>query len=325
MLPLPSLAEASQLHPLARAKLVADDRRIVIVGAGGWIGRTLMRGLYDAVGERTFRQRVVPVGSTARSVDFGDGLAVDQIALGQLKVLPACPTMLFHLAFLTKDKFGSMQRADYEAANRELSRLVLGALDPLGVDRLFLASSGAAAFADDDNANEDLRVYGALKREDEDLFAAWAADDAGRRAVITRIFSLSGPFINKHDTYALASFIKDALANQPIQVHAPMRVMRSYVSIREILSLIVMQLLEDRKPQVIHYDTGGKPLELGEVAQEVARALGGVVLRNEIFSGKDNIYTGAQEPYAEMLREAKMSQIDLCQQILDTAVTLASQ
>lgn len=318
---LPTLAEACTLDPGALAALAADQRRIVVVGAGGWIGRASLRGIHAALGEEIFAARVAAFGSTARSIDLGDGIAVQQHRLDELADLPPQPTILFHLAFLTKDKVAGMDHAEYCAANRALSAKVLNSLSPIGVDRLFVASSGAAAFADDPQASEDLRIYGGLKREDEDQFAAWASSDAGRRAVITRIYSLSGPFINKHDTYALASFIDDALAGRPIAVHAPMRVLRSYIAIRELISLVLAQLLGEFGQQLYRYDSGGHALELGEVAREVAKVFGGTVDRAFITSPQDNVYAGDCHTYASLLEEAGIAAVALDRQIQDTAVS----
>jgi len=174
-------------------------------------------------------------------------------------------------------------------------------------------------------ASEDLRLYGALKRDDEDIFAAWAAEDPARRAVVTRIYSLSGPFINKPDVYALASFINAALGGEPIVVRAPMHVLRSYVAIRELMSLVVVQLLSEGGEQVRRYDSGGDVLELAEVAALVARVLGGEVRRAEITRDQPNRYVGAPEPYARMLSEAGIAPVVLEQQIAETAITLAAK
>lgn len=321
---LPTLAQACALDKRAIELLCAGSRRIIVVGAGGWIGRALLRGLNDALGAVAFTGRVVAFGSSARAIDIGDGISVMQRPLAELGALPTEPSLLFNLAFLTKDKVAGMPRDEYVAANRALTQTVLDALDPIGVDRLFLASSGAAAFAQVPEASEDLRVYGALKRDDEDIFAAWAAQDPARRAVVTRIYSLSGPFINKHDVYALASFINAAIGGEPIVVRAPMHVLRSYVAIRELMSLVLVQLLGEVGEQVRRYDSGGDALELAEVAALVARVLGGEVKRAEITCDQPNRYVGAPEPYAHMLDEAGITPVVLEQQIAETATTIAA-
>lgn len=325
MQPLPTLTSATALAPSSVSELVKDTRRIVVVGAGGWVGRGLLRGLHSALGVDAFSERVFAFGSSSRMIDLGDAITIAQRPLDELVGLHPQPTVLFHLAFLTKDKVAVIDRDEYRETNRALSSTVLEALRAIGADRLFVASSGAAAFADDPSANEDLRIYGGLKREDEDRFVAWAEADTGRRAVVTRIYNLTGPFINKHDTYALASFIIDALAGRPISVRAPMRVVRSYVAISELVSLVLSQLLGSGGASVYRYDSGGQVLELHEVAAEVARVLGGTVVRAPITESVDNNYIGDAETYASLLKAAGIAPVPLGQQILNTAITIAPE
>jgi nucleoside-diphosphate-sugar epimerase len=305
--------------------LCDDTRRIVIVGASGWIGRATLAMLHAALGPGEVRRRVVCFGSQAASVGIGRGVSFPQRPLSELTQLSVQPTLLFHLAFLTKDKVGAMSDADYVGINRALSAQVLAALAPIGVDRLFVASSGAAAFADDGAAAHDLRLYGNLKREDEDLFAGWASAEASeRRAVITRIYNISGPYINKHQTYALASFILDALDDRPIEVHAPMRVFRGYVAVRELLSLIFAALLAALGEPVLRFDSGGEALELEAVAQRVTEALGGgTVARRPITEMAENRYAGDDAQYRALIDRFGIGHVPLDRQIAETAAYLA--
>lgn len=59
----------------------------------------------------------------------------------------------------------------------------------------------------------------------------------------------------------------DALAGHPISVRAPMRVVRSHVAIRELVSLALLQLLGSDEAPVRRYDSGGEVLELREIAR----------------------------------------------------------
>lgn len=319
---LPSLRDGARLAPSAAAALRADARRIVVVGAGGWIGRALLAGLHDTLGDAA-GERIACFGSAARQIDIGDGRTVPQRALAELRNLPSRPSLLFHLAFLTKDRAAGMDAAAYTRANRTLSRLVFEALEPIGVDRLFLASSGAAAFMDDPAAAPDLRLYGSLKRADEELFASWAAVGARRRALIMRIHSLSGPFINKHDTYAFASLVLDALAGRPIAVTAPMRVERSYVAVRELLSLALAALLTPEGPALRQLDSGGEALELGELAGRIAIELGGRATRPPVTCDTANTYICNPREYNDLLTHLGIEPVPLAMQIRETAGYLA--
>jgi nucleoside-diphosphate-sugar epimerase len=314
----------ARLDPAVRRRVLADNRRIVIAGVSGWVGRTTVALLHEALGPEIFAERVLCFGSRAATHELDGGVIVTQRPLEELPGLEPEPTLLFNLAFLTMDKVAGMDRADYVRINRALTETILKAADTIGVDRLFLASSGAAAYTDDDRAAENLRLYGGLKRADEAVFANWAqANPTQRRAVIARIYSVSGPWINKHDVYALASLILNALAGEPVRVHAPMRVWRGYVAVREVVSLVFAALLAEEGGPVVRVDTGGEPVELGELATQVATTLGGVPERQAITRQDDNRYLGDHGAYREMLARYGILHLPLDEQIVETAAYLA--
>lgn len=301
------------LEPSVASALVEDGRRIVITGAGGWIGLATLDLLAAALGDR-FEKRVRAFGSNTRALRLADGSQVLQRPLADMAWLPKEPTIVLHTAFLTKDRAEAMDEAAYIAANRAISESVLKALNPIGAEAIFVASSGAAAKADDPDAGAAMRLYGALKREDEERFAAWA-DETGHRAVIARIYALTGPYINKPGAYAMASFINDAIAARPVEVRAPRRVVRAYVAIRELMSLAFAALLAPKG--VLRFDSGGEPMELGEIAGMVAAQTGTGVRRAEITTGSADIYHGDDAAYRALLGEFGIAPVPLAAQVAE--------
>lgn len=279
--------------------LARSNRRIVITGAGGWLGLATLDSLAAALGS-AFAGRVVAFGSSGRTLHLRDGREVVQHPLADLAALDPAPTWLLHYAFLTKDRAEAMDEATYRHANGAIRETVLAALDAIGVDGVFVASSGAAYKAHDAAASPAMRLYGALKAEDETAFAAWA-EARDKRAAIARIFNLTGPYINKHQAYALASFILDGLAGRAISVRAPRAVVRGYVAIEELVALAFAELQAATRG-VARFDTGGEPLELADVAEVVARALPGArVERAPIVEAGADVYHGDPAAYAALL------------------------
>jgi nucleoside-diphosphate-sugar epimerase len=212
-----------------------------------------------------------------------------------------------------------MDEDEYCRLNRVLSRTVLEALDMIGATAVFVASSGAAGFADDPAApTAAMRLYGSLKKGDEQAFAGWA-EQRGARAVIARIFALSGPHINKHDTYALASFIRDALAGGPISIRSDFRVFRSYVAIRELMSLVFAAMLEDG-PGVLRFSTGGERLEMQRIAEIVSETLGPVSIeRPPLTSDEADEYVGDVAAYQQLLSAYGIEHLPFAKQVAETA------
>lgn len=316
--------DTMRLPDTVRQAVRADTRRIAIVGARGWIGRTLVELIGEALSEAA-ADRIVCFGSHAAEIALNSGMRLRQAPLEALGALDHRPSLLFHLAFLTKDKAPDMSADAYRRANQLISDSVAAALDPIGVDRLFVASSGAAAFADDPAAAPDLRLYGALKRDDEHRFAAWATRaPETRRAAICRLYSVSGPFINKPDRYALADLILRALSGGPVGATAPREMWRSYVAVKEVLALALAMLLTHRGEAAPRFDSGGEEIELGALAALVGAELGAPVVPRPIADPAANHYCGDHRAWRALLDRHGLAHLGLAEQIRETAAYLAS-
>ena len=312
-----------RLTGLGAERLVVGPWRIAVTGAGGWLGLATLELLHLALGA-DFERRVVCFGSSRRVLHLRDGLEVSQKPLSELGREEPSPSLLLHLAYLTQDMAKGMTAVDYEAANRAISSAVLEALDGLGVEGVFLASSGAARMADDPAADPSKRLYGRLKVEDEARFAVWA-ERSGGRAAIARIFALSGPYINKPGAYALASFIDDALDGRPPTVRAPRPVYRSWVAISELMS-VVFGVLTDPKACVERFDTAGAAdLEMADAAWAVARALSrpGEVDRAPIVDPVAERYCGDLDAYASLIGRYSVQRVAFDEQVRHTARYMA--
>lgn len=307
------------LDEAVTASLINDGRSIIITGASGWIGMATLDILERMLGT-AFQERIWCFGSTARILDLGNGRQVAQRPLTELSSLAVERAWVLHFAFQAKDRAEVLEEDAYRAANRAISDTLFTALDAIQAEAIFVASSGAATKVDDPTATPAMRLYGAMKRDDEARFAAWA-EARGRRAVIGRIFNITGPYINKHQAYAMASFILDALAARPIAVHAPRPVVRGYVAIHELMSL-VFALLGAAPDGVVRFETGGEALELGEVAARVAQMLGSTCARAPITQAQADRYVGSDTDYRELLARHGIAPTSLDRQILDTAAFL---
>jgi len=306
-----------RLEPHVEQTLHESRARIVVTGAGGWIGMATLELLAAALGPE-FPARVCCFGSSQRTLTLLDGTAIELQPLEGIASLDAQPTLVLHFAFLTKDRAETMDEQAYMQANRQLDRTVLEALDTIGAEAVFVASSGAAARADDPHASPAMRLYGGLKRDQEAQFAAWA-ERAQKRVVVARIFNLSGPYINKQRSYALGSFILDALDGGPISVVAPHRVTRTYVAVRELMSLGFAILL-DGSNGMTRFDTGGEPMEMQDVAEAVAALLGPVAIeRPPVDASNGDSYAGDGDAYRALLARHGITPVPFARQVVETA------
>lgn len=298
------------------ARLCRDDRRrIIVTGASGWLGMATLELLFNSLGDAAFYERVICFGSKEREISLRGNIPVKLHALADVTTLSTASSIMLHFAFLTKDMAHDIDEAQYVAANQHLSQLVCSSLTPIGVSSVFVASSGAVYAAKRPDADAALRLYGALKRDEEELFSNWAAS-TGNQAVIARIFNVSGPYISVNKPYALLDFIRRGLDAPPIVVSAPRRVERGYVAIRELMSLVFALLQTGR--QSTQFDTGGEPVELETVAREVGSLLGAPVTRAAVTIGAPDSYVGDARTYNQLLASYGIEQIGLRTQIAET-------
>ncbi len=312
------------LTGLGADRLLAGGWRVAVVGAGGWIGLAALEQLHQLLGVKAFRKRVIAYGSKGRRLSLRGALTVDQLPLAEFRFLPRASTLVLHLAFLTQEKAGTMSADEYVARNNLISRQVLEALDPIGAEGVYVASSGAVELAHLPDVHANKALYGRLKLEDEARFSSWA-EERGKRAVLSRIYGLSGPYINKLDSYALACFITDVLAERPIAVSAARPVFRSYVAVDELIS-VVFGLLTDGSVGSTLFDTGTiRGYEMGEIAESVARALDHPLpsTRHHMTEPGEDRYVGDGRIYESLRDRLHVRHVNFREQVRQTARFMA--
>ena len=236
----------------------------VVTGANGWLGSATLAMLRQALGE-AFETRVTALGSRyAHPVQ----------ALLQWQPPQDQAIVIFHYAFLTKDKVGGLSTDDYSERNAAISIKVRGWIEAGHVRGVVLPSSGAVY----DHLFQKTRdpaagLYGRLKYQDELAFTkSCTAHNTG--LIIPRVFNLSGPYINKFDSYALASFIQSVLLGKRISIRAQKPVLRSYYHIGDLIELSLQLLLKQVTASVDCFDTAGcEIVELAELAQRTMSIL----------------------------------------------------
>jgi nucleoside-diphosphate-sugar epimerase len=314
-------------EPLA-ARLRESGYRVLVTGASGWLGQAAVEMVAQALGP-AWPARVLCFGSSARTLPLRGGRVAAQRPLAEMAALPTRPSVLLHFAYLTREKVADRSPADYVATNRAISQQAAEAAARVGVDRVFLSSSGAvyaalAAPASDDPA----LLYGRLKLEDEALFARFADQAAGRRLLTARLFNLSGPYINKLGSYALASFIEQARRGGRIEIRAAHPVIRSYTSAENLLGVAFGALLAEGGEPAQCFDTAGEiEVEVQELADVVRAAVNPAAsVQRAAYSpaGADR-YVGDGRLYHELAARHGVTAHGLRQQVDDTARYLTDE
>jgi len=290
------------------------------------MGSNILEALDEALGD-DIAKRVGVYGSRARLLHLRSGRVLPCRAIEALAEEGAGEKIFFHCAFVMRERVSEMGVEAYCAANARLRSLVVEALGACTLRGLFVPSSGAVYkkgthVLDDDRATNP---YGVSKREDERVFA----DLAGSAPLcLPRVFNLSGPSINRIESYALASMIEAVLADRPISIRAAHRVVRSYIHIRDLVALGLSMLLRPQKDDVASFDTAGDDvLELADLAERVRAELGAPdlpILRPPFAKGElDDVYVGEGVVFARLMRAHGLRLRPMAEQIRDTADYLA--
>lgn len=307
---------------------IAEDAHFIVTGATGWIGSATLEYLSAQLGT-AFPKRVYAFSSCDREVVLRSGQTVSCHALSKIDDIPAGNYYVLHNAFLTRNRVSDMSLQAYLNANQAITDLVARAAIRLKVRGVFVPSSGAV-YTRDRKIDEDLErnPYGVMKYRDELRFAD-VADTLGCSAVITRVFNLAGPYINKTSSYALACIVNDALNNRPIALRADHRVVRSYIHINDLVRLVLACLQKTDVSQRYQFDTVGEvAVEVGELAQIVLDTLQPScrdIIRPPLNRGAEDYYVGDGSAQRSLLSSFGYSNNTLRQQIVDTADFLRIQ
>jgi UDP-glucuronate decarboxylase len=266
----------SFVFPRLMGSVLADPNVcFAVIGATGWLGQATLDILDSALGPQ-FAERVIAFGSRGREIKLRKGRHVRIHPLDNLVNLPADKRYLFlHYAFLTRDKVATYDHNDYVADNAAITDAVSRTITTRKTIGLFYPSSGAV-YSKDGTVDDNIAAnpYGVLKLRDETHFSQLAKQE-GIPLAIVRLFNLAGPYINKVNTYALSSIILDVLRGGPVTLRASHPVIRSYVSILDVIDLALCTLSDREQPIAKPFDTAGeREIELGELAQLCATVLG---------------------------------------------------
>jgi len=262
--------------------LADRDVCFAVTGATGWLGQATLDVLDSTLGPKA-SERVIAFGSRGREMKLRAGRSIRIHALDNLVNLASEKRYFFlHYAFLTRDKVGMYSHDDYVAGNAAITDAVSRAVVARKTVGLFIPSSGAV-YRKDGKLDDDITAnpYGVLKLRDEAHFTQIAVQE-GIPLAILRVFNLSGPYINKVNGYALSSIILDVLRGGPVTLHASYPVIRSYVSIFDVIDLALCTLSGREHPIAKPFDTvGEREIELSELAQLCATVLGRPNIRIE--------------------------------------------
>jgi nucleoside-diphosphate-sugar epimerase len=302
--------------------LQGDDLgAIVVTGATGWVGRTVIDQLHQELTEADVQRRLRGFSSQAGLLPVAHG---PQVTLQPLMDLPRLAerepiSALIHCAFLTPDRLADLGPQTFADTNRAISDQVCAALGQNPEIRVVTFSSGAAGLMEGVGAAPATALYGELKLEEERRLSALAA------TLVLRIYALTGRHIRHPRRYALGDFLHRALAGEPIAIQSKRPVIRGYGHADAIAGLAIRWVLSPQPAPCNPIPTVSHTLELVELAETIAKIYGQpppvVPFRSEAEADR---YTAPKDDFLKALRLHDLPCLSLEDQIRDTAKAFAN-
>jgi nucleoside-diphosphate-sugar epimerase len=235
----------------------SDLRKVAILGATGWVGRTALKLLRDS------DSQVMLFASRSRTEELnGARQVVHEVNLSKLREFK--PELVLDAAFLTRDKLDEMSVENYIRANSSIINLSLD-IQQLPSVRQFIGFSSGASLGGPSlhsKETENADPYGSLKRRYED--ALLSNSRLSDKTKIARIWSVSGPLVTKPHLFAFSQFIRQALEGEVV-IEAAHKVWRRYVDLEDFIRVAISASLDSSRV----LDSGGDLLELHELAEKV--------------------------------------------------------
>jgi len=297
---------------------------LVVTGATGWFGRTALHELQQLLGPEAFSRRVRAFASRSRTIastGFADGVE-RPILVAPLAELPELATRepieaLLHTAFLTREYVERVGVEAYISVNRGITDLVCRSLEAAPSARAVVISSGAAAALDavaclEEHLHAD--PYGVLKWQEERRLGEIAD------TLVLRAYAVSGHFMRDPEQFALGDFLLRALGGLPIEIKAPMPVIRGYGHAGDMVNLAFRWLWSEHLPPAYPIAAVSQEAHLLELATLISSLYDLSPPSSAIDSSlPSNRYSADPTSYVNILHLLGILPRSLEKQILDTA------
>jgi len=278
------------------------------------MGRSLLQELFLA-DSSLFPERVLALGSTARKIQLLDGLTVNIVKASLEQVTNWRPTIGVHLAYLTADRLGVTSPEHFTTVNSTLTQFGLE-MQSLPTLRAFMFASSGAATEIETNHSLASHPYSIAKAADE---AAFFTADAAKTTptLAARLWSVSGPHCTRPRDYALTDMVMQCALTGQVTVKAQGIQMRRYVDAGEFLASCLSFNLAGNSGVI---DSAGELIEIRDLAQMIAKELGGRVESKQIDSTVEaNLYYSDSTSMAGISSKLGIDFTDLRGQIHHTA------
>ncbi|MDH6537268.1 NAD-dependent epimerase/dehydratase family protein [Aurantimicrobium minutum] len=293
-----------------------NEHKLVITGAGGWLGTELLEKLLEEHGPEKIINNVVCLGSHSRTKTLSDGTEIPvQLFTDSIEIQDVAGFV--HLAFLTRDKVATYGTEDYSFRNLAITSRAIELIEQIRPRWIATVSSGAV-FSKPGGPLENILTanpYGFTKRVEETMLTQ-VAQEIGANISIGRLWGAMGSFMPVNRAYAVSDFIVQAHSAQQISIRANHEVWRRYCDAGEFMEVLITAAENLKKTS---FDSGGELIELGNLATTISSLMdANTLVSRPNSSGNADRYFPEATQYESLCNELQIHQKKLVDIIRST-------
>ena len=302
------------------------DQIILVTGATGWLGRSVLHELQRLIPAECFHEHVYAFGSkpgVIQSTAYKDGnkISVPVYSLQDIaSIAKGRDIRVVHMAFLTRDRLSSYGYSSFVDTNRWITDTVCHAISLAKDSRIVDISSGAAALTEERResiVHTSVDPYGFMKLREERLLSDLSLTQ------VFRIYALTGRFIRDPERFAIGDFLLSALKGAPIHIKASGPVIRGYVAASDVAQVVLCWLMS-QEDSCLPVSAVTHTVTLTSLASSIAIMfnLPPPALRD--FVDSPSSYSHSPSSFLDMMKSFGLRPMALGDQILETARGLGS-
>lgn len=293
--------------------------RLLIVGATGWYGKTLVHEYISTYGFKAALENLLLYASrpSVLSIDINDStceLPVADFAEASHRSFDGFDGLIWY-AFILKNKISVLGPQAYRDANQSIADRIFACLANNTHLRPTFFSSGAA-YSFSERLNYESDPYAYLKKMYERELAKLGP------LITFYPYATLGRYVPNNYSFAASSFLCQAITSNRIKIRAKMPIVRSYGSVHDF-SRLLLRFYEIYDWQATNIPSRVVPvthtLDLFQLAYEVGEALGCriSIVSSINLNSQPSIYTASAYSYSEQLLRFGITPTTLRQQLVD--------
>lgn len=267
---------------------LGPKKKIILTGAGGWLGTELLELLLSQYGGPLLQTSVICLGSQARVKHLSDGTAIPIIALDEDVEFSGISGVV-HLAFQTRDKVNLLGIEKYCFTNLTITSRAIELIEQVKPKWVATVSSGAIFSSPYGPLENNLfnNPYGFTKRVEETMLKE-ATNALGANLAIGRLWGAMGANMPVNRAYAVSDFIYQAINNGKINIRSANKVWRRYCDAAEFMNVLTSAA---ETLEFSQFDSGGTLIEVGDLASKISTILlEDIEIERSPHSGDDDKY-----------------------------------